>query len=389
MTDTFPRQQARTKRFSLGVPRSFEVSPDGARIIFLRSKSGTDPVTCLWVLDPGGDSPVRAGAPERLVVDPAVIGGTEEEPQEERARRERSRESAGGVVAFAADAGFTLAAFAIAGRVYTAELAPGREGAKPTSAMSPAIDPRPDPSGQRVAYVCDGTLRITTLATGADARLIGPDGGDGPDVTYGLAEYVAAEEMGRYRGYWWSPDGEALLVARVDNGGVQRWHIADPANPDRPPVQVRYPSAGTPNAIVSLQVVGLDGTTVPVRWDSGRLPVPGHAADWGAARPLIVVQSRDQRLMRLLAVDPGTGETSLLREDTDPCWVDIVPGVPARTADGLSSGPSPMRGPGGCSWPSGEALREGSAAPVTPAGLQVREVLSVDRDTVLFAGVAE
>ena len=50
-------------------------------------------------------------------------------------------------------------------------------------------------------------------------------------VTFGLAEFVAAEEMGRSRGYWWSPDGSQLLVARVDESAVARWHIADPANP--------------------------------------------------------------------------------------------------------------------------------------------------------------
>src|ERR1700722_9786003 len=72
MTDTFPRQQARTKKFSCGVPRSFQVSPDGARIVFLRSQGGTDPVTCLWVRD-------LAAAAERLVVDPAGIGGDTDE----------------------------------------------------------------------------------------------------------------------------------------------------------------------------------------------------------------------------------------------------------------------------------------------------------------------
>src|ERR1017187_7410360 len=66
MADTFPRQQARTQRFTLGAPRSFQVSPDGSRVVFLRSKSGTDPVSCLWLLD------VETGQ-EHLVADPALI----------------------------------------------------------------------------------------------------------------------------------------------------------------------------------------------------------------------------------------------------------------------------------------------------------------------------
>ncbi|WP_244167377.1 hypothetical protein, partial [Streptomyces mutomycini] len=39
---SFPRQHARTQRFTLGAPRAFTVSPDGTRVLFLRSSSGTD-----------------------------------------------------------------------------------------------------------------------------------------------------------------------------------------------------------------------------------------------------------------------------------------------------------------------------------------------------------
>ena len=117
-----------------------------------------------------------------------------------------------------------------------------------------AFDPRPDPTGQRVAYVSDGAVRVVTLDTEEDSLLIGPDGRTG--VTFGLAEFVAAEEMSRTRGYWWAPDGTALLVARVDETPVQRWHIADPANPGRTPAEVAYPAAGTANADVSLVLCG-------------------------------------------------------------------------------------------------------------------------------------
>src|SRR5689334_3532835 len=91
--DSFPRRQARTRRFTLGVPRGLTLSPDGTRLAFLRSRGGTDPVTCLWTLD------VATGA-ERLVADPRTLEATAEDlPPEERARRERAREQAGGIVA--------------------------------------------------------------------------------------------------------------------------------------------------------------------------------------------------------------------------------------------------------------------------------------------------
>ncbi|MEV4088642.1 S9 family peptidase, partial [Nonomuraea fuscirosea] len=85
MSESFPRLSARTRRFTLGVPRGFTISPDGDRVVFLRTRSGTDPVTCMWELDTGTHV-------ERLVVDPRTLHSDDEDlPPEERARRERSR----------------------------------------------------------------------------------------------------------------------------------------------------------------------------------------------------------------------------------------------------------------------------------------------------------
>ena len=69
-----------------------------------------------------------------------------------------------------------------------------------------------------------------------------------------LPEHVAQESMYRNRGHWWSPNGDRLLVARVDLAPVQRWYIADPANPTAPPTELAYPVVGTANADVSLCV---------------------------------------------------------------------------------------------------------------------------------------
>ena len=98
MTDSFPRRQARTRRFTLGAPRGFTISPDGDRVVFLRSRGGTDPVTCLWTLDLAPARSAWSSTPA------SWTGGRGEDlPPEERARRERSREQAGGIVGYATD----------------------------------------------------------------------------------------------------------------------------------------------------------------------------------------------------------------------------------------------------------------------------------------------
>ncbi|MFJ1824873.1 S9 family peptidase, partial [Streptomyces sp. NPDC088178] len=128
-------------RFTLGAPRAFTVSPDGERVIFLRSGSGTDRTGRLWVLD----LPEGGTAEERVVADPErLLGGSAERlsPQE-RARRERSREGSSGIVGYAVDAAAELAAFALSGKVYVAELRAGTARALPVP--GPVIDPRPSP----------------------------------------------------------------------------------------------------------------------------------------------------------------------------------------------------------------------------------------------------
>jgi dipeptidyl-peptidase-4 len=372
MTESFPRQEARTRRFTLGVPRAFRVSPDGTRVVYLRTKGGADPVTCLWMLD------VESGT-ELLVADPGTLGASEEDlPPEERARRERVREQAGGIVAYATDQAVSMAAFALSGRIYLASLT-SRDPVREVPTRTPALDPRPDPAGRRLAYVCEGALRVASLAGGEPDQVIADPQG-APGVTFGLPEFVAAEEMERRRGYWWAPDGSALLVARVDETPVNRWHIADPAHPERPPAEVAYPAAGTPNADVSLLLARLDGSTVPVDTDPAAFPYLVSVRWQDGHDPLVVVQSRDQRAMRILGVQPGAGQARVLHEDTDPHWVEIVPGVPAWTADGQIV------------WTQDEPDTRRLAlvapgqppVPVTPPGLQVGGVLDVDGDTVLF-----
>jgi dipeptidyl-peptidase-4 len=249
---SFPRQHARTLRFTLGVPHAFSIAPDGSRIAFLRARSGTDRTTGLWVQDTADKSP------ERLIADPSqiLLDGKEDLPPEERARRERVRQGAAGVVAFATDDEVTIAAFALSGRLFVADLAGGTEpgsagsgSAGPDGATvrgvatpTPVLDPRPDPTGTHIAYVADGALRVVATNGSSDRALLTPEAAN---VTYGLAEFVAAEEMDRTRGFWWSPDGQQLLAARVDTTRVTRWYISDPAHPDQVPAEVAYPAAGT------------------------------------------------------------------------------------------------------------------------------------------------
>ncbi|MFF7392283.1 prolyl oligopeptidase family serine peptidase [Streptomyces scabiei] len=369
--ESFPRRHARTQRFSLGAPRAFSVAPDGSRVVFLRSSSGTDRANKLWVMDLGDGG-------ERMAADPGALlaGSSEELSAEERARRERLREGGAGIVAYATDGAVELASFALSGRLFVAELRAGT--ARELDVPGPVIDPRPSPDGRYVAYVARGALRVVAAEGGADRALTEEAAGN---VTHGLAEFIAAEEMGRSRGFWWSPESDRLLVARVDDTPVRRWWISDPAQPEKDPQQVAYPAAGTANAEVRLFVIDLAGARTEVVWDRTRYPYLAHVHWSAAGAPLILVQARDQRSQLFLAVDPDTGATRMVHADEDPHWLDLFPGAPA--------------------WsPSGRLVRvadEGGARvlavgerPLTGPQLQVRAVLDVaDADVLVSASAGE
>ncbi|MFE9430534.1 prolyl oligopeptidase family serine peptidase [Streptomyces sp. NPDC006640] len=370
---SFPRRSARTQRFTSGAPRAFTVAPDGSRVVFLRSSSGTDRANQLWVLDVAENR-------ERPAADPAALlgGATERLPAAERARRERSREGGAGIVGYATDTAVELASFTLSGRLFTAELRAGT--ARELRVPGPVIDPRPSPDGRLVAYVAGGALRVVEADGEGDRALAEPESpaGEG-SVSYGLAEFIAAEEMGRSRGFWWSPESDSLLVARVDDSPVRRWWISDPARPESEPQRVAYPSAGGANAEVRLFVIGVDGSRTEVSWDRARYPYLAHAHWSAAGAPLILVQARDQRSQLFLAVDPASGSTRMVHADEDPTWLDLFPGVP-------------------CWSPGGQLVRiadEGGARvlafgerPLTGAQLHVRAVLDVSADDVLVAASA-
>jgi dipeptidyl-peptidase-4 len=368
MTDaeqtSFPRQHARTQRFTLGTPRAFTPAPDGSRIALLRTKTGSDSATCLWTAEPGTGTLTLIADPVELLAD----SGAEELTEAERARRERSRQGAAGIVDYAADAAAASAAFALSGRLFVADLAKG--GVRELPAAGPVLDPRIDPTGRQVAYVSGGSLRVIGADGTGDRALAEPDGPEAAHVSFGAADFIAAEEFDRFRGFWWAPDGQSLLAARVDESPVRVQYIADPANPTRAPREVRYPAAGTDNALVELFLIGLDGSRRRVVWPE----TVAYLVDvnWSAHGPaLLSVLDRAQRHGLVLAVAED-GSTSTVAEERDAAWIEFFPGAPVWVPAASGAARLATIAPRG---DSSRLLLDGQ--PVTPEGVQVRALLSV------------
>jgi dipeptidyl-peptidase-4 len=180
--------------------------------------------------------------------------------------------------------------------------------------------------------------------------------------------------MDRHRGFWWAPDGESVAACRVDVSPVATWWIADPARPDHAPASVRFPAAGTANAVVTLHVLPLAGGNTEISWDRNAFPYLARVM-WEPTGLTLLVQSRDQRRIQILVADVTSGSTRCVFEDRDDAWVAIIDGSPAWLGDGRLVTCADRDG-------SRRLVVDGTA--VSPDHLQVRSILDTGHRHVLF-----
>ena len=134
---------------------------------------------------------------------------------------------------------------------------------------------------------------------------------------------MAAEELERYDGLWWSRDGQHLAFAHVDERHLPTFTIAHLGAADPQHEEHHYPFAGGPNARVTLRIATIDGSGV-VDVDLGAADddylarvVPEASGSW-----LVAVLPRAQRSLRWLRVQPGGQATELWTEESEP-WLNV------------------------------------------------------------------
>jgi dipeptidyl-peptidase-4 len=314
--EDFLRQYSETWRLRLGFPTAIRVRGD--KIFFLRAAPRKFAQTLLELDVPSGSEREVVSA-QKLTAAPLSL------TPEEKARLERLRQAASGISSFDLDASGATALIPLGPQLFVVDIATG--AAREIGASSaPAIDARLSPNGRHVAVVRGRDLAVVEVASGQE-RVIAQSGS--PQESWGAAEFVAQEEMGRMEGYWWSPDSAGLLVQHTDVAPVDTLWIGDAADPSAKPQPWRYPRAGTSNAVVSLWYVSASGEgRQRATWDQQRWPYLATVRWSGGAKPLLVVQNRAQSEMAVLELDPATGATTLRHLEEDPTWVNIDQSFP-------------------------------------------------------------
>ncbi|MET3781946.1 dipeptidyl-peptidase-4 [Brevundimonas sp. 1080] len=297
------------------VAKGVSLSPDGQLVAFLRSREDNVDVQDLWA------APTGEGEPYKLIDARALVPDAGELSEAEKARRERMRISARGVVEYSWDQQGRYILAPLEGDIFLASRADGKVR-RLTETPADEIDAKVSPKGSYVSYVRDQNLVVYDLASGKETPIT--DDGAGL-ITWATAEFIAQEEMDRDTGYWWSPDERYIVMTRVDESPVDIVPRFEITGGGATMVEQRYPRAGRPNAVVELYVRDLQGGG-RVKVDLGsNTDIYLARVNWSGDGKTLYVQrqSRDQKTLDLLSVDPTTGASRVILSQKAQAWVDL------------------------------------------------------------------
>jgi len=293
------------RRRGAGLPAQFRFLPEGGALTYLFPRGDSTVMDLVHYNLATGERRIMAQAPTEGQY------GLDEE-----LRRERARVGFDGITQYQWKRGTLMVPNA--GRLWVSD---GQEPLRPVAGSEGAEDPELLADGQRAVFVRDGEVHMIELATGATVALTSGAGGD---ISHGVAEFAAQEELRRRRGYWVDDAMKWLAFQETDASAVPHYPITHQADT---PVWVedhRYPFAGADNVAWRIGLVPLAGGSPPhfvaVDWPEGYLA----RVQWSPAGELLVLWlARDHRSMEWWRINPATGAGTLWWRETDPLWINL------------------------------------------------------------------
>jgi len=301
------------------VPSQLKFSPDGKFVTFLRAALDDRERLDLWRHD------IATGETECWLNSKDLVAEAVTLTAAEKAERERKRIFSKGITHYEFRPGgdFSPAGDQLLipadGAGYLLDVASGALN-RFTPPDTRQTDFRFSPQGRFISYVRANDLFYYEVATGRESRVT-EDGSE--TIANGIADFIAAEEMHRFDGHWWSPDEQYLAFTRVDEATVaisQRYEIdADSFNV----IEQRYPFAGAANAQVRLRV--LDRAEACVREIDFQHKAEDYLARvaWSGSEIVVQVQSREQTELSLDFHDPRNGTSRTALSETSATWLNL------------------------------------------------------------------
>ncbi len=303
-------------------PVQLKLSPDGARVSYLKPSADDYLRLDLWEYHIADQS-------NRLLVDAKKLVPDEGELSDvEKARRERQRIGNTGIIEYSWSKQGDALLFPLGGDLYYYDLN-NKAVTQLTNTEAFETDSRFSPQGNFVSFIRDQNIFIVDIKSQQETAITTEGGGL---ISFGMAEFIAQEEMDRNTGYWWSNDESAIAFNKVDESPVgieQRYEIyAD----ELKVFDQRYPKTGSDNAIVTVGIADVtaimenadnNGFTWVDLGSNTDIYVP--RVKWLPDSKTLAVQrqSRDQKTLELLFADRVTGSTRLVLKEEDRFWTRL------------------------------------------------------------------
>ena len=353
-------------------PRHPHMAPDGSCITYLQAAPENRERLDLWRADP------ETGTAERWVSG-ADLDADRPATAAELAEKERRRAFTQGITSYQWHPDGQALLLVAEGSGHLLDAATGHirrvtpEGQRYT-------DIKLSPQGRHLSYVGDGNLYVRNLADGSDRNVAASDD---PNLSFGIADFLAQEEMNRYDGHWWREDERQIAFTRVDLSPVRASHRFEADGQGPQVIEQRYPFVGEANPSVGLALY--DVATATTRWiDYADDPQDYLARVAFASGELAVqVQNRTQNRLRLKLFDLRSLDKRQLLEESSPTWINLHDNfTPIGKDDYL--------------WTSERSdtsqiyrYRNGGCEPVTQGQGHITRILAADGERALVCGWLE
>ncbi len=292
-----------------------QISPDGLMVTVLQGRDNDANQQDLWAYD------LNSGTSQILVNSTDLLGAPEILSAEEKNRRERARETGTGIVSYSWDSKSEQILFPLGGDIYLYNLVE-KSARQVTDTDGFETDARISPSGRYVSYVRANELYVTNLQNGDERRL---SYGATDLIRNATASFVVQEELARSTGYWMSPNERYIAYSQIDESPVVIEQRIEFSAQGVENVAQRYPFAGTDNVTVKLAIVPTnDGE--PIWVDIGDNPdIYLARVYWSAdsSEMYVSILSRDHKSLKMLSVNPTTGASNLMFEETSSSWINV------------------------------------------------------------------
>jgi dipeptidyl-peptidase 4 len=314
-------------------PMDLKFSPDGTFLTYRRAAADNRERMDLWKVD-------IASAKHSEWINPTELGAQGADvtalTEAERAERERRRQFTFGITQYLWHPDGHHLLLPMDGQALLLDSRKRHLSPRlltPTDTRQSGI--QISPKGTWISYVRAGNVYLCQVEGGREQQLTNDASAT---LTNGLPDFLAAEEMHRFEGHWWSPDEQWLAYCKVDESPVKVSHRLEMDAEGARTIEQRYPYAGAANARVELWLHHLTSGDSAMIWHDvpenlARTDTTGAELNMNAylarvhldnQRVLIQTQDRRQHCLEIRSYALHTGEWRTLHTETSDTWINLT-----------------------------------------------------------------